>query len=136
MKRTRDNLLKYDIEFGNKVASWTHIVDFYNRDSNQWIKMAPKLSKDHIEPTSFQKMKVKYAVQVFNNRVVVGMCTQMSFGFLSSAAVGTIDFIDNFNKLFDILNSSSLNSPKEYKQVFTGSEKQIQFLEQMLIFVM
>lgn len=132
MKRTRDNLLKYNIEFGNKVASWAHIVEFYNRDNKQWIKMAPKLSKNHIEPTSFQKMKVKYAVQIFSNRVAAGMCTQMSSGFLPSAAVGTIDFIDHFDKLFDILNSSILNSPKEYGQIFTGSTKQVNFLEQML----
>lgn len=43
-----------------------------------------------------------------------------------------IDFIDHFDKLFDILNSSALNSPKEYGQVFSGSEKQIQILEEML----
>lgn len=91
IKRTRDNLLKYDVEFGNnKIASWSHIVEFYNKDSKQWIKLAPKLSKDHIEPISFQKMKVKYAVQILSNRVAARMCTQMSFDFLPSAAVGTI----------------------------------------------
>lgn len=63
------------------------------------------------------------------------MCTQMSFGFLPSAAVGTIDFIDHFVKLFDILNSSILNSPKKYAQVFTGSNKQIEFLKEMLYFL-
>jgi len=57
MKRTRDNLLKYNIEFGvNKVASWTHIIEFYTKNSQQWIKLAPKLTKNHIEPTNFQKM--------------------------------------------------------------------------------
>lgn len=67
MKRTRDNLFKYNIQFGNnKVVSWADIVEFYNKDCKQWIKMAPKLSKNHIDPTSFQKMKVKYAVQVFS----------------------------------------------------------------------
>lgn len=31
MKRTRDNLLKYNVEFGvNKVA---HIIEFYKKDS-------------------------------------------------------------------------------------------------------
>jgi len=136
MKRTRDNLYKHRIQFGiNKVASWAHIVEFYNRDSKQWIKTAPKLSKNHIEPTSFQKMKVKYAVQILSNRVAAGMCTQMSSGFLSSEAVGTIDFIDHFDKLFDILNSLAINSPKEYGKVFTGSEKQIGFLEQMIHFL-
>lgn len=33
-KKTHDNLFKYNIEFGfNKVASWAHIVQFYNKDS-------------------------------------------------------------------------------------------------------
>ncbi|KYN12075.1 hypothetical protein ALC57_15766 [Trachymyrmex cornetzi] len=131
-----ESLYKHRVEFGvNKVASWAHIVEFYNRDNKQWIKTAPKLSKNHIEPTSFQKMKVKYAVQIFSNRLAAGMCTQMSYGFLSTEAVGTIEFIDNFDKLFDILNSSSINSPKEYGKVFTGNEKLIQFLEQMIYFM-
>jgi hypothetical protein len=135
IKATRNNLLKYNFEFDNKKASWAHIVEFYNRDSKQWMKMAPKLSKCHIEPNSFQRMKVKYAVQIFSNRVAAGMCTQMTCGFLSSEAVGTIDVIDHFDKLFDILNSSHINNPKEYGKVFTGSKKQIQFLEQMLFFL-
>jgi len=44
MKMTCDNLFKYNIEFENiynKIASWAHIVEFYNRDNKQWIKMAP-----------------------------------------------------------------------------------------------
>lgn len=97
--------------------------------------MPPKLSKNHNEPTNFQKMKIKYAVQTFSSRVVAGMCTQMSSGFLSSEAIGTIDFIDHFDKLFDILNSSVLHSPKEYKQVFSRSRKQSQFLEQIIYFL-
>lgn len=97
--------------------------------------MAPKLSKYHIEPNNFQRMKVKYAVQVFSNRVAAGMCTQMSCGFLPSEAVGTIDLIGPFDKLFDILNSSTINSPKEYGKVFTGSKKQIKYLEEMLFFL-
>jgi len=80
-------------------------------------------------------MKVKYAVQILSNRVAAGICTQMSSGFLSSEAVGTIDFIDHFDKLFDILNSLAINSPKEYRKVFTGSKKQIHFLEQMIHFL-
>lgn len=59
----------------------------------------------------------------------------MFSGFLFSEAVGTIDFIDHFDKLFDVLNSSVLNSSKEYGQVFTRSEKQIKFLEQMVYFL-
>lgn len=51
MKRTRDNLFKYNIQFeNNKVVSWADFVEFYNKDRKHWIKMASKLSKNHIEP--------------------------------------------------------------------------------------
>jgi hypothetical protein len=128
-------LLKHNFKINNKIASWKHIVDFYKRDSKQWIKTAPKLSNYHIEPSNFLKIKVKYAVQIFSNRVAAGICTQLSSGFLPTEAVGTIDVIDHFDKLFDILNSSSVINPKEYGKVFTGSNKQMQFLEEMLSFV-
>lgn len=123
IKATRNNLLKYDFEFNNKKASWAHIVKFYNRDSKQRIKLAPNLSKYHLQPNNFQRMKVKYAVQIFSNRVAAGMFSQMSCGVLSSEAVDTIDLIDYFNKLFDILNSSAEHNPKEYGQIYNGSKK-------------
>lgn len=135
IKATRNNLLKHNFKINDIIASWTHIENFYKRDSKQWIKAAPKLSNYHIQPSNFSKMKVKYAVQIFSNRVAAGMCTQMSSGFLPTEAVGTIDVIDRFDKLFDILNSSSVVNPKEYGKVFTGSNKQMQFLEEMLSFL-
>jgi len=49
IKATRNNLLNYNFQFDNKIVSWSHIVDFYNRDSKQWLKMAPNLSKIHLE---------------------------------------------------------------------------------------
>ena len=79
-------------------------------------------------------MKVKYAAQIFSNRVAAGMCTQISSDFLPTEAVGTIDFIDHFDKLFDILNSSNVNNPKEYGKVFIG-DKQMQFLQNTLSFL-
>lgn len=89
------------------------------------------MSKIYIEPNNFQRTKVKYVAQIFSNRVAAGMCTQMSSGLLPSEAVGTIDLIDHFDKLFDMLNFSSANTPKEYGKVFTGSNKQMEFLTEM-----
>lgn len=97
-------MLKYNLKFYDKFASWLYIVQFYLKDSKQWIKTAPKLTPCHIEPNNFSKMKVKYAVQVFSNHVAAGMCTLNSFNCLPSEAIGTIEFIDRFDKLFDILN--------------------------------
>lgn len=77
-------------------------------------------------------MKVKYAVL---SNVAADMCTQMSSGNLSSEAFGTIEFIDRFDTLFDILNSLSEINPKEYDKVFTGNKKQLNFLEETVQFL-
>lgn len=95
-------------------------------------RAAPQLS-NHIEPNNFQKMKVKYAAQVFSNRIAAGMCTQMSADLLPSEAVGTKIY---FDKLFDILNFSTTISPKKYGKVFIGSENQLQFLKEIIFFEM
>ncbi|KYM96458.1 THAP domain-containing protein 9 [Cyphomyrmex costatus] len=124
-----------ELEFYDKFASWSYIVQFYSKDTQQWIKAAFKLSPIHIEPNNFSKMKVRYAVQVLSNHVAVGMCTLMSVDCLPSEAIGTIKFIDRFDKLFDILNSSFTISLKEYRTVFTGSTKQVEFLQETLIFL-
>jgi len=61
------------------------------------------INRSHIKPNNFLRMKVKYAAQIFNSHVATDTCTQMSSGaFLTE--VGTIDFVDYFDKLFDILN--------------------------------
>ena len=77
IKATRNNLLKYNLEFSDKFASWSYIVQFYSKDTQQWIKAAPKLFPIHIEPNNFSKIKVKYAVQVLNNQV----CARLSVVF-------------------------------------------------------
>lgn len=35
LKAIRNNLLKYNFQFNNKIASWAHIVQFYEKDSKQ-----------------------------------------------------------------------------------------------------
>lgn len=128
IKAMLNNLLKYNLKFYDKFASWRYIVQFYPKNTKQWIKATPKLSSIHIEYNNFSKMKVKYAVQVLSNHVATSMCTLMSVGYLPSE---TIEFIDRFDKLFDILNSSFTVSPKEYRKVFIRSTKQLEFLQEI-----
>lgn len=53
-------------------------------------------------------MKVKYAAQIFSYSLSSAMLTYIYFGKLSEEAMETIKFIEKFDKLFDILNSSGL----------------------------
>nr|CAH7731266.1 unnamed protein product [Callosobruchus chinensis] len=72
-------------------------------------------------------MKVKYASQVLSHSVSVALNWFADFKILPVASKVTANFSDKMNRLFDILNSSHLNN----FHVFKGSEKQINFLNEM-----
>jgi hypothetical protein len=52
------NVFKWD----DRCTSWNYIEEFYSKDQN---RIAPKLTKSHIQPTNFEEMRVKFATQVF-----------------------------------------------------------------------
>ncbi|KAJ8909818.1 hypothetical protein NQ315_003696 [Exocentrus adspersus] len=74
-KATKNNLVNNTFCFENKRTSWTFVEEFYKSDKLQPYRCAPKLTDAHIYPTNFEKMKVKYAVQVLSNSVASGMNT-------------------------------------------------------------
>lgn len=75
-------------------------------------------------------MKVKYAAQILSRSVSVGINTFISLNSLSGGAMFTAEFIERFNKLFDILNSSKLYSSDVNKQAFTNTNEQTIFLNE------
>lgn len=51
-------------------VSWQIIVQLFEIDTNNTsARLCPKLTRKHIYPNSFEKMKVKYATQVFSYTV-------------------------------------------------------------------
>ena len=119
MKCVRNNLMKYTFKFGNYTAQWKDIVDFYNRDKELDIRAAPKLTEKHIRPNNFCKMKVKYATQILSHTVAASLCTCVSIGGLATSAMGTAQLLFKFDSLFDCVNVSTINSPKELKRAMT-----------------
>jgi len=85
-------------------------INFQDQGLN---RLAPKLTEIHINPGPFQKMKVKYASQIFSNTVAAGMKCCVQGGTLPSTANATITFIEHMDKLFDLLNSKK----KKYLEV-------------------
>lgn len=116
---------------GDHKTSWKFVETFYIEDKKQPYRCAPKLTDAHIYPTNFQKMKVKLASQVLSRTVASGMQAYMSLGVLSPDAQTTIEVIEKFDKLFDILNSSEVNHPNKFKNSFQGLDYQNDFLEEM-----
>lgn len=134
VKAIRNMLLKYNFVFEGKIISWEYIKMFYESDKTYKTRAAPKLTDCHINPTNFNKMKVKYAAQVFSASVVAGMSLYIRFGALPAEAVTTAEFVERIDKLFDLLNSSRTSGTKIYNRAFKGLEYQVNFLKDCIRF--
>jgi len=121
LKCLRNNLMKHDFDVNGHLVKWKYIADFYKRDSQQTLKLAPKLTDRHLNLPPFAAMRVRLASQVFSHSVAAGIHTHVAFGALPEDAVQTAEFIDNIDGLFDCLNAGSLKSPKIYSCALTAT---------------
>lgn len=135
LKSTRNNFTKYDIQIGNDVASWRHIVNFYASDKMHPIRIAPKLTDSHIDSNSFEKMKVKYATQILSRTVASGLYTYAALGGLPKEATGTATFVYKINELFDVFNSSVRYHYRKRKCAVDGMNDNLQFLNDMKLWL-
>lgn len=119
LKSLRNTLRKYNIKLGNNVVSWKHVVNFFENDSKQKLKLAPKLTQRHIHKQGFSDMRVNLAAQVFSRTVAAGMYTQATFGILPQEAVHTAEFIYTIDRLFDCFNSATKYNFKEIRGAIT-----------------
>lgn len=135
IKAARNNLLKYDFMWDNQKACWSDISAFFEKDQTCLNKLAPKLTKSHINPSQFERMRVKYASQVYSHTVSAALETYVMLGALHPEAKGTATICSKFDSLFDIFNSSNLYSPKKFNKPFKGDDYQIAFLHEMQQFL-
>ena len=121
---------KNKVSFESRPVSWDDIIYFYNKDSQNPVRCAPKLS-EALFPNSFQKMSVKLASQVMSDTVASGMLASYSSGLLScpnARFLNTAEYVLFFNKLFDIFHSSNFEAVLPTKKIFSGSDDQLKFL--------
>jgi len=143
IKCIRNNLIKHDINFDGGTASWSHIKALYDIDSkDKKARAVCKLTNKNISPNSFDKMKVKYATQVFSQSVKAAMITAVGTGELPKEALETADFIGNMDEIFNCLNSRSLfdanplrcgvsNHTPQGKQVIERLSKALPWVENL-----
>ena len=98
IKAIRNNLVNFNFHVDDKVASWKDIAALY---------------RIHMCPNGFLKMKVKLATQVLSHSVAAALNMAVSGGLLSASAAGTAEMVSKFDEIFDCLNSSTFNTPKE-----------------------
>ena len=63
------------------------------------------------------------------------MAFMAEFGMLEPEAQHTAAFIENFDKLFDVFNSSSLSSPKPMRCAIKEGTEHIPFLKEMKVWL-
>jgi hypothetical protein len=127
--------MKNVFKWNDRCTSWKYIEEFYSKDQLLKNRIAPKLTKSHLQPTNFEKMRVKFATQVLSASVAAGLETYILLGSLPQKAIGTKDFVARFDKLFDLFNSSQYGSPKQFHKPFSGAPFKVEFLEETLIFL-
>jgi len=74
LKCTRNNLITknliFEMDGSKRIAKWDHLQQLYTTDSCiPDTKMLPRLTDNHVIPQKIYKMKVRYASQVFSQRV-------------------------------------------------------------------
>ncbi|XP_064483041.1 uncharacterized protein LOC135395883 [Ornithodoros turicata] len=110
MKTTRNLLLRHDLQIGNdeQRVKWSFIKEFYENTHPARVRLAPKLTRDHLYPTVFKRMRVKLATQVLSDSVSTGIACLIFMGAMSPEAAATSKFLQEIDMLFDTLNSSSV----------------------------
>ena len=131
----RNNLKKGGFVIDGKLISWQHIVDFYNFDKRNRIRLAPKLKDKHIYLPPFSSMRVNLVAQVLSHSVAAGISFLVTCKELPEEAIHTAHFVEHFDNLFNTFNSRSLRSSQKLGHAFNDSSGHHAFLRESLIFL-
>ena len=134
LKNVRNNLKKGGFVIDGKLISWQHIVDFYNFNKRNRIRLAPKLKDKHIYLPPFSSMRVNLAAQVLSHSVAAGISFLVTCKELPEEAIHTAHFVEHFDNLFNTFNSRSLRSSQKLGHAFNDSSGHA-FLHESLIFL-
>ena len=135
IKNVRNNLKKTGFLHEGNPISWEYIVKFYMFDKEGDIRMAPKLTDEHIDIPMFSKMKVNLAVQVLSHSVAAGISTLQRLGHLPKEAKFTGEFVEHMDQLFNCFNSSNLRSSKKFGGAISDDSGHMEFLEDSFQFM-
>ena len=128
LKNIRNNLKKSGFTCGDVSISWDYIVSFYQHDSQQLIRMAPRVTEKHINLPMFSKLRVKLAAQIISHSVAAGINSMVSLGGLPQEALETAKFLEYMDQLFNVFNSSKKTGSKKMGHVLTSGSSHFQFL--------
>jgi len=129
LKNVRNCLLSHDIllppdvfeqhKLPGPIVSVSHVRGLLNLQKSCELKMAPSLRLQHVEPKQFEKMKVKYAAQLFSHSVSSALQFAVSVKLLPVAALTTAWFLAFINEWFDVANCQCTHKTTSTASKFT-----------------
>lgn len=113
VKSCRTTFLKDDLQTVDGKVSGESLKKAFKASRESCNGLFVKLTTNHFEYDTFQKMRVGLAVQVLSNSVANDLQKMIELGYfkgktLQQTAYNTSKFIQNMNKIFDLLNSKSI----------------------------
>ena len=113
-----------------KDILWIHVVNLYKEHIEPYLYVkCHKLTRQHVNLTSFSQMKVNTAAQVLSATVAKEL--KDKYG---DRVAGTVEFIEHMNHFFDCLNTRNLYEATNERNAniapFTDvSDERLQYLE-------
>ncbi|KAL1468080.1 hypothetical protein MTO96_041712, partial [Rhipicephalus appendiculatus] len=107
LKCVRNHLLKHKYgQAGDNRINFKHYQILYETEKKNHLKVVPKLTAAHVEPSNLLKMSVRLAAQLFSRSTAIGLKMYREEGVegLEDSA-GTEAFTRFFNDVFDALNA-------------------------------
>jgi hypothetical protein len=135
LKNIRNNLKRHGFSWKENDVKWQYVVDFYEYDKSNKIRLAPKLTDAHIDLPPFTPMRVNLAAQVLSHTVAAGVFTLCQLGKLPKEAGTTADFLEQMDQLFNALNSKSIHSKQKFGHALSTSSGHLEFLQTALCFL-
>ncbi|XP_062556750.1 uncharacterized protein LOC134221578 [Armigeres subalbatus] len=130
LKNAKNMLMKHNVVFNGKIASFNHIRNLYHVDCVSTPRLVPKLKEKFVNPTPFLAMNVCQATRTLSNSVAKGLEYYVQTHELQDSALDTAAFVEFHDMLFDVFNSrSSSSSKKPYRGPITAESCHWSFLE-------
>ena len=87
MKSIRNNLKKHGYVVDGHDVLWEHIQQFFDMDSAKPVRLAPRLTRKHLELPPFAPLNVSLAAQVLSHSVAAGMTAMANWNVISGVLI-------------------------------------------------
>ena len=110
-KSIRNNLFKNDFSTNGSLLSWSDKVWLWNLGKNKYTRAIYKLPKKHIESDSFDKMKCKFALDVFSKEQSYYFTASLTGCIQATMVQHTATFFEISHNLLNNLNKKGARDP-------------------------